>query len=402
MRPVHVKEATGYKSTDIGMIPEDWDVYSLQDIVNQFINGGTPSTKNEDFWSGNIPWITGADILEQEVAVIRRHITAEAVDNSSTNVIPKGNLLIVSRTGVGKLAIAPCDIAISQDFTGILLRKEKILAGYLFRYLDFFQNVFIRQNQGTSIKGITRDTLAAILIAVPSSAEQRAIAETLSDADGLIKSLEALIEKRKAIKLAAMQQLLTGKTRLPGFSGAWETMCLGDLAHIETGNRNNQDKVHDGQYPFFVRSAIVERINSYSYQGEAILVPGEGDIGGIIHYVNGRFDVHQRVYKISQFSKNVIGKFVYYSMMLHFRNHARQNTVKAAVDSLRLPAFKSFSISLPKQVAEQTNIVAILSEVDAEIASLERHLHKTHALKQGMMQQLLTGRIRLKSTHEIN
>ena len=84
-------------------------------------------------------------------------------------------------------------------------------------------------------------------------------------------------------------------------SGEQETKRFGDIAHIKTGSRNNQDKVENGEYPFFVRSATVERINSYSFEGEAILVPGEGDIGNIFHYTIGRFDVHQRVYKISNF-----------------------------------------------------------------------------------------------------
>ena len=225
--------------------------------------------------------------------------------------------------------------------------------------------------------------------------EQRAIAEALSDMDGLLNALEALIAKKWAIKQATMQQLLTGKTRLPGFSGAWETKRLGDLAHIKTGGRNNEDKVENGEYPFFVRSAIVERINSYCFDGEAILVPGEGGIGSIFHYINGRFDFHQRVYMINRFVDDVCGKLIYYSMVLQFGSHAMQNTVKATVDSLRLPTFKNFSFSIPKDIAEQQSIATILSDMDAEIAALEQRRDKTCAIKQGMMQQLLTGRVRL-------
>ena len=191
------------------------------------------------------------------------------------------------------------------------------------------------------------------------------------------------------------ENLQADKTHLPRFSGKWETRRLGDIAHINTESRNNQDKVENGQYPFFVRSATVERIDSYLFEGEAILVPGEGGIGSIFHYIDGRFDVHQRVDKISQFSEDVYGKFVYYSMALHFGNYAMLNTVKATVDSLRLPTFKNFAFSLPNNSEEQRAIAAILSDMDAEIAALERRRDKTCAIKQGMMQQLLTGRIRL-------
>jgi len=100
----------GYKETKIGWIPVDWEVIKLSELVNKFVNGGTPPTNIVEFWKGNIPWITGADILNQKVGDIRRSITNEAVDNSSTNIVTKGELLLVSRTGVGKLAIAPFNI----------------------------------------------------------------------------------------------------------------------------------------------------------------------------------------------------------------------------------------------------------------------------------------------------
>ena len=412
MRHVHVKEATGYKSTDIGMIPEDWDVYSLQDIVNQFVNGGTPSTKNEDFWSGNIPWVTGADILDQEVAVIRRYITAEAVDSSSTNVIPKGNLLIVSRTGVGKLAIAPCDIAISQDFTGIILRKEKILAEYLFRYLDFFQEVLVRQNQGTSIKGITRDTLTAILIAVPSYAEQRAIAEALSVVDGLIKSLEALIAKKKAIKQATMQQLLTGKTRLPGFSEVWETAKIGEVADIINGATPNTltGAYWDGHIPWCTPTDITATTGKYFLATErsvtatgldscsAILLP----VGALLLCTRATIgDIKiaalpvctNQGFKSLVCKDNISNEFLYY-LLLTLKSEMMARATGSTFLEISKHDVASIELLVPSY-NEQSSIATVLSDMDTEIASLEQRLDKTRAIKQGMMQQLLTGRVRL-------
>ena len=241
----------------------------------------------------------------------------------------------------------------------------------------------------------SRDVKLIEIPCPPQIAEQRAITEVLSDVDGLINALDALIAKKRAIKQATMQQLLTGKTRLPGFSTPWQTKQLGEIANIKTGGRNNEDKDENGQYPLFVRSAIVERINSYCFDGEAILVPGEGGIENIFHYINGRFDCHQRVYMINRFAKDVCGKLIYYIMVLQFGSHAMQNTVKATVDSLRLPTFKRFSFSIPKDVIEQRTIAAVLSDMDAEIAALEHRRDKTIAIKQGMMQQLLTGKVRL-------
>jgi len=175
----------------------------------------------------------------------------------------------------------------------------------------------------------------------------------------------------------------------------WSIATLGLIARIKTGRRNNQDKVDDGAYPFFVRSATVERINAFSYECEAILVPGEGGIGSIFHYINGRFEVHQRVYAIRDFAPSVLGKFVYFYMAEHFGRHALRNSVKATVDSLRLPTFKNFPIPLPPTKAEQEVVAEALSHADALIESLEQLLAKKRHLKQGAMQELLTGKKRL-------
>ncbi|MGA9041541.1 MAG: restriction endonuclease subunit S, partial [Terriglobales bacterium] len=197
------------------------------------------------------------------------------------------------------------------------------------------------------------------------------------------------------IKQGAMQELLTAKKRLPGFTGQWEVKRLGDISSIKTGGRNTQDRVEDGKYPFFVRSATVERINSYSHDCEAILVPGEGGIGSIFHYIFGQFDVHQRVYVISQFSPKVSGKYIYLYMMMNFGAHAMRNSVKVAVDSLRLPTFQEFAVTMPPTFDEQTAIATVISDMEEEIAVLEQKLRKVRDLKQAMMQELLTGKIRL-------
>lgn len=193
---------------------EGWEVKKLGDVVDKFVNGGTPSTSIEKYWQGRIPWISGADILNQKIGQLRRYITEEAVTNSSTNVIKKGNLLFVSRTGVGKLAIVPFDIAISQDFTGIYVNKSYIVTDYLYRYFDSVSKELQNLNQGTSIQGITRETLFNFPIPLPPLEEQIRIAQILSDMDEEIEALEKKFDKYKMLKQGMMQNLLTGKIRL--------------------------------------------------------------------------------------------------------------------------------------------------------------------------------------------
>lgn len=192
-----------------------------------------------------------------------------------------------------------------------------------------------------------------------------------------------------------MQQLLSGKTRLAGHTHPWKSVKLGDITHIKTGSRNNEDKCSRGAYPFFVRSEFVERIDTYSHDCEAILVPGEGRIGDVYHYVNGKFDVHQRVYAITQFSADAHAKYIYLYMKNRFGSWALKNTVKATVDSLRLPTFLDFEIQLPSSIDEQKAIAAIISDEDSEVEAMEARLKKYQSLKQAMMQELLTGRTRL-------
>jgi len=193
-----------------------WEVKKLGEIGDKFINGGTPSTHKTEYWNGSIPWITGADIINQKITQIRRFITKEAVKNSSTNIVEKGNLLIVTRTGVGKMTVAHIDLAISQDLTGVYLKNEQALPEYVFRYFDYNSDSLTSLNQGTSIAGITRETLTSMTILLPPLPEQTAIAAVLSDMDAEIAALEARRDKTRALKQGMMQELLTGRIRLVG------------------------------------------------------------------------------------------------------------------------------------------------------------------------------------------
>ncbi len=145
---------------------------------------------------------------------------------------------------------------------------------------------------------------------------------------------------------------------------------MGELTDIKTGSSDLQDADPDGLYPFFVRSDKVERSNRYLFDGEAILVPGEGRLGEIFHYINGKFDYHQRVYKISGFY-GTDAKFVMYSMMHGFKRYALENTAKATVDSIRLPTLTEFTLALPVG-AEQHKIGALFSHIDNLIALHQR------------------------------
>ena len=175
----------------------------------------------------------------------------------------------------------------------------------------------------------------------------------------------------------------------------WELDYIENLAHISTGNKNTQDNIEDGQYPFFVRSQTIERINSYSFDGEAVLTAGDGvGTGKIFHYINGKFDVHQRVYQISNFNPRINGYYFYLYFSQNFYNRIMQMTAKSSVDSVRRDMIAKMQIPIPP-IAEQIAIVTALSDAGALIQSLERLITKKRNIKQGVMQELFMRKKRL-------
>jgi type I restriction enzyme S subunit len=170
----------------------------------------------------------------------------------------------------------------------------------------------------------------------------------------------------------------------------WSIESVKNLALIKTGSRNTQDRIESGEYPFFVRSQIVERINSYSYDGEAVLTAGDGvGVGKVMHYINGKFDCHQRVYRISDFKEKISGYYFYLYFSNHFLNRIMQMTAKSSVDSVRMDMIANMQIPIPPTVEEQTAIATALSDTDALINSLSTLIAKKRNIKQGAMQKLL-------------
>ena len=176
----------------------------------------------------------------------------------------------------------------------------------------------------------------------------------------------------------------------------WETDLVKNHCLITTGAKNTQDRIEDGQFPFFVRSQKIEKINSYSFDGEAVLTAGDGvGTGKVFHYIKGKFDLHQRVYKMSDFSEKLDGYFFYLYFSNHFYNRIMQMTAKSSVDSVRMEMIADMKIPLPPTLTEQTAIATALSDVDALLNQLDKLIAKKRDIKQATMQQLLTGKKRL-------
>jgi len=203
-----------FKDTEIGRIPKEWEVIKLKNVSLNLIGGGTPSTSNPIYWNGNIPWMTSAHITSKEIKNGQKYITKEGLLNSSTNIVPKDNLLIATRVGIGKIAVNKIDIAISQDLTGIIINKDIVISDFLYWLFVNNKNKIKSLSQGSTIKGILKENLLNIRFPRPSLPEQKKIAEILSTVDKRIELLKKKKEILNRIKKGLMNDLLTGRRRV--------------------------------------------------------------------------------------------------------------------------------------------------------------------------------------------
>lgn len=189
---------------------------------------------------------------------------------------------------------------------------------------------------------------------------------------------------------------LVPKIRFPEFEVNWKKKEIGQICKVDTGNKDTKNKIESGSYPFFVRSNTVERINSYSYDGEAILTSGDGvGVGKNFHYINGKFDYHQRVYCLKQFKSDISGKFLFFIFSENFYRRVIRLSAKNSVDSVRMDMITKMQLGFPS-LAEQQKIATFLTSVDERITLLEKQKQGLETYKKGVMQQLFSQQLRFK------
>lgn len=272
-------------------------------------------------------------------------------------------------------------------------------SGFLLEYVKrkaFYKKHGEKADGSRKAKRIQTETFLSFPILLPKAEEQQKIADCLSSINELISAQTQKLDALKVHKKSLMQQLFPAegeampKLRFPEFleAGQWGNYVIGDLANVTTGKKDTQDKINDGIYSFFVRSQCVERINSFSYDGEAILTSGDGvGVGKNFHYINGKFDFHQRVYCIFNFKKNIYGKFLYQFFSEHFHDRVKQLSAKNSVDSVRMAMIIEMPVRVPR-FEEQQKIADCLFSIDDIITAQTQKIEALKAHKKGLMQQL--------------
>lgn len=385
------------------------------DEIGQVISGGTPNTNNSEFWEGDIVWITPNDLNKLNTPFIydsERKITEEGLKFSSAKLFPPLSLVISTRAPIGYLAINKVPASTNQDCKTLVFNSKKSSLFFFYLIAKNLNSLLILGN-GTTFSEISKKDLCKIELDYPTKfEEQTSIAHILSTVDKAIEGTEKLIAKYKRIKTGLMQDLLTkgidenGNIRsekthkfkdspLGRIPVEWEVKTVKEFANIVTGSNDTQDKVEDGLYPFYVRSQQIERINTFSFDGEGVLTSGDGvGVGKIYHYANGKFSFHQRVYLIHSFSDFILGKYFYIYFSNHFENEIMKYSAKTTVDSVRLHMISDMLIPIPT-IAEQKLIVNNIMEIENFIQIENEARIKFQKIKSGLMQDLLTGKVRV-------
>ena len=260
------------RSSEAASVPNGWHATTIGDVADIF-SGATPSTEVASYWDGEIPWCIPTDITGtpgKYLLTTERNITHEGLVSSGASLLPEGSLLLCSRATIGDVKIAATTICTNQGFKSLVC-KDGVSNEFLYYLIQPFKPRMVELATGSTFRELSKRDLGNITVALPPLPEQRAIAAVLSDIDGMLDALDALIAKKQDIKKATMQQLLTGKTRLPGFSGEWETKRLGDfhvvfqrLADISKSDLSPDGEkrcIHYGELFTWYNESIAEVLN---------------------------------------------------------------------------------------------------------------------------------------------
>ena len=255
--------------------------------------------------------------------------------------------------------------------------------------IDLKPHVYgIRDGRSIDIEG-----MKTIKIPSTSYEEQKAIGTFIEHLDNLITLHQRKYDKLTNVKKSMLEKMFpkngsnVPEIRFKGFSDAWEQRKAKELCNIGTGKSNTQDQVENGLYPFYIRSDIPVKSNKYLYDCEAVITIGDGNIGRVFHYVNGKFDLHQRCYKMTDFH-DIWGKYFYYFFSTRFYDRAMKMTAKATVDSVRLEMISEMDIWKPIQIDEQKKIAEFFTNLDNLITLHQRELEKLKNLKKACLEKM--------------
>lgn len=382
----------GYMQTEIGIIPEDWTVANFGSKAKIF-RGGSPRPIQDYITQADdgVNWIKIGDVREGDkyITSTEEKIIPEGV--SKSRIVHAGDFILSNSMSFGRPYILNIDGCIHDGWLTIQEYEKTFSKDFLYYLLssDSVYQQYISMAAGSSVKNLNKEKVSALVVAYPEIGEQEKIAEALSCIDSLIAYLEKELTKKKAIKQGAMQELLTGKKRLPGFSGEWQTIPLINALTVGHGMSQHNVESPTGKYPILATGGEIGKATTYLWAKPSVLIGRKGTINKPQYMDRPFWSIDTLFY--TRIKEGYYPKFLYYVFcQIDWLNYNEAS----GVPSLSAKTIESIEVQVP-EYAEQIAIADLLSEMDSEIELLEQKLAKYRQLKQGMMQQLLTGKIRL-------
>lgn len=371
-----------------------WEQRELGKFVSLITKGTTPRDKSG---SGRINFIKVENISDGIISPVSKISEDEHEGYLQRSKLKENDILIsiagtLGRTGVVDKTILPANTN----------QALAIIRGY-----DFDKDFLLTSLNGKAVKDFIRrnptigaqpnlslEQVGKFLIYTPKKEEQIQIGVFFKNLDQTIAFQQRKLEKMKSMKSAYLSEMFPAegerkpKRRFPGFTDDWEQRECNDICSISTGKGNTQDREDGAEYPFYVRSPIIERSSKYLYDEEAVLTVGDGvGTGKVYHYIHGKYNLHQRVYRMFGFDKGVLGKYFYIYFSQNFYKRVHAMTAKTSVDSVRLDMIARMNISFPS-IAEQRKISDFFFDLDQTIAFQQQKLEKLQNIKKAYLNEM--------------
>lgn len=387
----------GYKQTAIGVVPVDWSISDFGSKV-KISRGGSPRpiqdylTQVQD----GINWIKIGDVREGDKYITSTEERIIPAGVSRSRMVHAGDFILSNSMSFGRPYILNIDGCIHDGWLTIQEYDKTFSKNFLYYLLssDSVCQQYIGMAAGSSVKNLNKEKVSGLIVAYPDIKEQERIANALSNMDSLIANLEKQISKKKAIKQGTMQELLTGKRRLPGFSGDWQTISLKKALSVGHGMSQHDVECPTGRYPILATGGVIGRANRYLWNAPSVLIGRKGTISKPQYMDKPFWSIDTLFY--TKINEGYCPKFLYY---VFCRIDWLSYNEASGVPSLSAKTIESIEVQVP-DYGEQCAIAGVLTDIDTEIEALEQKLGKYRQVKQGMMQQLLTGKIRLTNDIE--
>ena len=374
-------------------INKDWKEVKLGDIVD-ITMGQSPKSEFYNKRNEGMPFLQGSATFGF------MHPYFETYSSDIKKIAINGSVLMSVRAPVGDLNIANADVCIGRGLCSIN-GKSNIINRYIFYLLSYYKPKLLNMQKGTTFGAITKDDILNFKVLIAEDIEeQKRIASALSKIDAYLENTIKLIEEKERFKRGIAKKLLTCKegenipeARFKGFEDEWKTKTLENICkNIKTGKLNANAMEKDGQYRFYTCAKDYYKINTYAFDGEAILISGNGAHVGYVHYYNGKFNAYQRTYVLMDFTENIL--FIKYYLDIHLKHKINIENNKGNIPYIVLNTIKDMEIKFPS-LEEQEKIGGYLSLLDKEIDNLKKQKELIKEMKRGAMQKLLSGEVRL-------